>query len=279
MPSLLCQLNHVKAQIAGVTTSNALDADYLRTIEEVSAEFEGATGRSFQAVTATRYYDAPKRTPNQLWLTDDLLSITTLKVDQDNNGTWEKTLVADTDYWLHPDNSTPKYRIDLNPNGVIAEWPQGRRRIQIVGQFGYSNETEATGQTVQNTTQIAAGATSLTVTSTAGISTGETLVIETEQLYVSAIASPTALTVLRGQNGTTDAAHLTGVAIYRRRYPRDIEDGVKERVVGLRWDAQSGYAGSATLIGDATGAAGTTQIRASYARWRNLIGRYRTRVA
>ncbi len=270
------QLAHVKADIAGVTGSSVLDDTLVRAIDEVSREFDNETRRIFYSETAVRYFDQDVASDGSLYLQKDILAASALKIDVAGAGTYTATLAANTDYWLYPDNSTQaRRRIDLNPLSTqYATWPTGRRRIQVTGEFGYSNETEATGQTVQDAVQIAAGATTLTVTSTDDISVGETLVIGTEQLYVSA-KTPTTLTVQRGINGTTDALHANGVAVYRRRYPRDIEMVVKERVVGLRWDAQSGYMGSATLIGDAVGAASSTQARATFARWMACIKRYR----
>jgi hypothetical protein len=218
----------------------------------------------------------------QLWLKEDLLSVTSLKVDYDLDNIYELTLTEGSDFDLWNDEQTgqPYFRVDLRylaPN--LVRFPSGPRRVQIAGLWGYSNETEDTGQQVEDAAGINASVTTIIVTSTADIDMGETLVIGTEQLYVSAIAGPTTLTVVRAINGTTAATHAKDTTIYRRRYPRDVEQAVKERVVGLRWDAQGGYQQSATLVGDATGAAGTSQIRASYARWRRITSHYRNPAA
>lgn len=88
----------------------------------------------------TRYY-----TP-QLWgclfLQDDLLSITTLKTDDDDDGTYETTWTT-SDYDLTPINasleSKPYRAIEVDSNSTLS-FPTGvKNGVQIVGKFGYSS--------------------------------------------------------------------------------------------------------------------------------------------
>ena len=176
----------------------------------------------------------------ELWLANDLLSISALTVDTGGDGTYEVTMVADDDYHLWPD-SPPYRRIDLNLNGQLIGWPQIRRGVKVVGTWGYSAETEATGLTgtLDSTTD-----TTLTASADATllIEAGDTLITESEQLYVSQVAD-TVVTVQRAINGTTAAAHAA-TALYVRRYPRDIEKAVKLRVLMSRWDMVTGIPAS-----------------------------------
>lgn len=218
----------------------------LTVLEEESAEFRAATLRQFHA-TAETWYPQWWGTPGARCAitgvdesarlnTGELVSITSLAVDLDGDGTFETALVENTDYRVHVSREPDEHRewIWLDPNGTqLASWPVEPRRIRITGVRGWSYEVEDTGQTVQNATQISAGGTALTVTSNAGISIGETLKIESEQVYVSAKDSTTGLTIERAVNGTTAAAHANGVAIYRRRYPRMVEAAVRDRA-GMR---------------------------------------------
>jgi len=238
-----------------------------------SGEDSCRCNRRFYSEIATRYYDGSGT--RELWLPDDLISIdTSLKVDEDGDGTYELTLAVNTDYWLYPDNKSPKFRIDLNPDGTqLSAWTKARRSVEIAGMFGYSNDTELTGQTVQNTTEISASGTTLTVTSTTGISAGETLVMGSEQVYVSAVASATDLTITRGLNGTTAAIHANGVAIYRRRYAAPIEQAVVMQVSRF-WNEQktgySGQAGSAEM--------GGFSFATLYPAIRDMLNPYRVQV-
>ncbi len=80
----------------------------------------------------TRYYDADGET--ELWLDDQLLSITSISIDEDGEETYTALTIAD--YWTWPTNTTPTTRIDINPNGDHSTWPSGKRRVKIVGLFG-----------------------------------------------------------------------------------------------------------------------------------------------
>jgi len=196
---------------SALTASDA--AEVLRVLNDSARRVDDYLGRHFFTELATRYYDGNSK--HRLWLPDDLLSVTTLKVDDDGDGVFETELVADTDYWLWPDNSTPKIRIDINPeSNLISRWPTGRRRIEVVGEWGYTNavEREAATATVAD-----ASTTVLTSSVAGGLAIGQTLLLGTEQVYVSAGAG-TAWTITRGVNGTTAAAHIAGTVIDRYVY-------------------------------------------------------------
>lgn len=271
------RLGTLKRDIAGVSGTTDVDQSLATLTEEISREFDGETGRHFYSVTDTRVYSGEGSA--RLYLGDDLLAVTTLKLDLDGDGVYETTLTANTDYWLWPDNAgeTKPYRaVEMNQNGSYATFPVGRRNVQVVGVFGYCSETDAVVISGTQVTGTLSSDTDLTLTASVAVESavfvGDTLVIEDEQVAVTNVSAAT-VTVTRGVNGTTAVSH-TDKSLYVRRYPRDVEEAVQERVVGIRWDTQGGYASAATLIGDASGAAGATQIRASYARWRRAVGRY-----
>ncbi len=237
MPNLYVSLASVKAD--NRQTSTVDDAALLRLIEEVSRAVDNETNHRFYSEIATRVYDGNGL--SQLWLPDDLLTVTSLKVDEDGNGTFEKTLAVNTDYWLWPDNVSPKWRIDLNPQSTsLTAWPVGRRRIEIVGMFGYSNETALVTTLAEDDD---GSETALDLTSAAALSVGDTLVIGTEQLDITAIATNT-VTVTRGLNASAAAAHANGAAVYRRRFERPIERAVAMQVSRLLRDQQTGYSGT-----------------------------------
>jgi len=125
-------LAEVKARL-GINDSNE-DSVIEATIEAASRLIDQATGRVFYATTATRYFTAAD--PDLLFLPDDLLSVTTLKTDEDGDRTYEITWAA-TDYDLEPYNATPYTRIQVAPRGTRT-FPPTRRGVEIVGSWGYN---------------------------------------------------------------------------------------------------------------------------------------------
>ena len=254
------QVVDLKADLA--ISSSAQDAALARLVEDVSRGIDQHCRRPFSSqLTSTgffvdgdrvRFYDggiaAPGSTIRELWPLFDIIAVTELAVDQDGDGVYETVLDPNLpDYWLWPDNAvphTPYSRMDLNPQGQLAAWPWGRRRVRVKGTAGYSNELQATGQTVADD-PLTNVATTLTVEATAGISVGEALGLEAEQVGVLQVTSATALSIERAINGTTAAAHAKGVAVQRRRYPRDVERAAIMQASRLWRDAQTGYSGAA----------------------------------
>jgi len=264
--NLYARLADLKGDMNVTGTSD--DDERVRMIEDVSRAVDDLTHRRFYSETATRYFDGEGY--SDLW-TDDLVSVTTLKVDEDGDGVYELTLAANADYWLWPDNTTPKRRIDLNPESAqLTAWPRGRRRIEIAGVFGYSDDTELTTTTLNEA--LDATETAVDLVDGTAVSVGETLVVDAEQIYVSAIAGNTP-TVVRGVNGTTAAAHSDGAAVYRRRYARPIERAVKMQVARFLREQQTG----GPLQGN--GEIGGFSVSSLYPAIRDMLAPYIRRAA
>ena len=110
------------------------------TITTASRQIDQHTGRRFYAASETRYYSA--LSPYFIHLPDDLLSVTTLKTDEDGDRTFEVTWSSGRDYYLWPDNATldgrpyEVIRVDI-PNGLYAFPTTVQRGVQVVGSFGY----------------------------------------------------------------------------------------------------------------------------------------------
>lgn len=272
------RLSHVKTDIAGVGSTTTLDDVLVRAVEQASREYDREAQRQFYARQVTRYFTGSPRDRFNLWLPFDAASTTSLLLDADGDGAYEITLVVDTDYFAYregEDANAPICRLEINPNGdQISCWPTAPRALKWTGLEGYSYELESS--TLTTNEELDASETDVTVSASAAslIYPGDTIVVESEQMEVAAV-STTTLTVVRGINGTTAATHTTAKTVYVRRYPRDVERAVAERVVGLRWDSQGGYDGGVTLTGDMVGAAGTTQVRGQYARWGATVRRYK----
>lgn len=199
-------------------------------IRKASHWIEEELERWFYPVMATYYFDHPND-DTILDIAPWLLAVTTF--------TTENTLttpVEGTDFHLvqyipakNRNVYIPPYnRIVMDPDGAVPnlEWSTTPLKAnKIVGVWGWSDDTQATGATVLNDPSLAAAGTSLTVL-TGLIETGWMLLIGTEQLFASAVAtgSPNdTVTVIRAQGGTTAAVHTKTTVISRYVPPDDIE--------------------------------------------------------
>lgn len=126
----------------GIPLDERDDDFYLEsTIESVSRLIDNHTGRRFYAETDTRYYSPVSL---DAIYTDDIITVTTLKTDDDNDGTFETTW-ATTDYLLMPfnagENGRPYTWIETSGYGNRA-FPLGvKRAVQLVGSFGFATTT------------------------------------------------------------------------------------------------------------------------------------------
>ena len=252
--NVYCRLQDVVAAIQGSSQwpAHSHDAELLRLMEEISREAERHCNLVFAAVTDTRYFDG--NGCGELWLPPSrgflAAAPTAFAVDLYGRLDYLASPVVNTDYFTYPADSTPGdpqpiMRLDVNPWStlLVRAWPRGRRALRITGRFGWSEETEATGVTVNDEDGgLDASETAMTV-SGAGLQAGDTLLVGSEQIYVSAAAgaTSTALTVVRGVNGTTAATHANGAAILRRRYPRPVEQVVLARTIQRFKRQEVGY--------------------------------------
>ena len=139
-----------------------------------------------------------------------LVSATSVTSYESTDRSSSETLTEgyNADYWLEPYNSTPKVRLKLNED-TAKSFHAGQSTLAVAGTWGHANETiiHTTADAVGSTT-----ATSISVTSAADLSVAKTILIESEQIYITAISGNT-LTVERGVNGTTAATHSGGVNV------------------------------------------------------------------
>lgn len=127
----------LKAQIdpsgTQVTFTDDDNANLDLCLEAATEWIKERTGLNFEATTATKYYTADDA--NLLFI-DDLLSVTTLKTDDDADGTYETTWTT-TDYILDPVNASPKRLVKVNPNTGDYYFPvEVANGVQIIGSWG-----------------------------------------------------------------------------------------------------------------------------------------------
>ena len=229
--------------LAGTTYASGWTSDagvLRRIVEAASARIDHHVGmQSFGPRTETRYFDmglgSLRDTPQLLYpmknystigvgevlkaavpLDAWLISATTVTSYDATDRSTSETLTEGyaNDYFLEPYNTNPKVRIKLNEDTSKA-FNAGQQTLSILGEWGYGNDTliVTTADAVGSTT-----ATSVSVSSASDLGPAETILVDSEQLYITSISGNT-LTVERGVNGTTAATHSGGVNVSTYEYP------------------------------------------------------------
>ncbi len=230
------------ADVKGVLgISSTTDDTIIRKIVEASSRsIDNYCNRTFVTQSATKYFDGA----NILWI-PDLLSVTTLKTDENGDGTYENTYqvaTAPVDYFLYGVgledtlNTYPKIRIETNPDGDYSGFATScKKGVEIAGIWGYGDGISAIPYVIDTTITAdltPAGDTTIPVTAVTNLSPGQLILINTEQYYIYSISTLT-LTVEPGVNGTTQATHSSGATIYIYQYPSDIRQACIDLSVAL----------------------------------------------
>lgn len=131
-------LDEVRRRIPHIADDD--DTDLESVIEGVSRFIDEDRGRRFYAVSETRYYIPAA---GNLVVVDDLLTLTTLKTDEDGDQTFERTWTS-ADYLLAPYNAStdgvPYTSIERSYLGSLV-FPVGFRSTEVAGSFGFSSTT------------------------------------------------------------------------------------------------------------------------------------------
>lgn|SRR3990167_1411241 len=213
-----CYLDLAALKSALTLTDTMDDTRLLDGLLDVSAFIDQHCGQRFTAHTATRTFTAVAS--DHLLLPYPLLSVTTLKTDDDADWDYDSTW-ATSDYHLAPFNVFPKWRI-LTKSGGAYSFPSQEEGVQIAGLWGFGDGESATPYAASGATVTVATTTgtSITASSGAAFAVGQTILAGTEQMFITGIVTNT-LTVVRNVNGTTATVHAAAAAsIYR--YPRPV---------------------------------------------------------
>lgn len=238
LPDMLADLN-----ARGVSGE---DARVLNAVAEASRMMQtGTGGRQFHSTVETRTFDGC----GQMSLyVGDLISLDSLKFDEDGDGIFETTVTGHTLWpWNRPSGYAAR-RIDLGLGASRSAFPSGVvPRVQIVGKWGHSEILQAVVGATAITATVATDS-GLTITASADVATsnlvavGDAVVIEDEQLGdVTSVAGDglTFVVRARGINGTTAAAH-SAKQLYLRRYPADVERAVRADAARYLWTVGRG---------------------------------------
>ena len=183
MPNFYAGLEALKR--AGAINGSDEDTRIKRLIEAVSRRIDQETRRRFIPQTATRLYDWPPETHGPstiLWLDESLLSVTTLLSKAQDAS---PTTIPAADYFLEPQRYGPPYNrieIDLSSTSAFEAGATAQRSISVAGSWGYGNDTVAAGALAE---ALDATETGVDVTDASLVDVGDTLLVESEQMFVS----------------------------------------------------------------------------------------------
>lgn len=197
------------------------DAWFRNVIEGVTRRIDRTCGRNFRVITSGTKYFTPEF--YDLLFIPDLLAITTLKTDEDADGTYEYTWTT-SDYHLEPSNATlderPYTRIKTKSRGDYS-FPKIERSVEIVGKWGFWEEFDTIDAAL--TATVSSSVTEWAVDDLDAFEVGWTLLVESEQVYIRGKnANTSSIVVERAQNNSAAASHTTATTLRRYVYPEPI---------------------------------------------------------
>ena len=207
------------------------DAWFLRMLDVACRSIEDWCSRHFYTITGSKYYDAPGSGGSLS--VHDLLTVTSFAVDTDSDWDYTDEAWEATDYTLLPLNAWPKIKIIETSLGDYS-FGSGQKEILITGTWGYGDGQSASPWTATGQTATVADTTSTSVTmsGTGAVAVYQTILVGTEQMYVTAVTTAAAdvLTVIRGVNGTT-AAIQAAASVSTANYPSAVIQTAIELVI------------------------------------------------
>ena len=245
MTNAYADLSTLKSSGVLNITGTSYDTRLLDLLEAASRLIEQYCNRHFYVLVATRKFDGDGGTT---LFVPDLISVTSLKTDDNKDRTFETTWAA-TDYLLYPPNAEPTSVWGRPYTRVLVDteagnedvFTRGMQTVQIEGKWGYREVTEDSEADINEGAQFSATDTTLTVTDGSKFAVGQTILIDSEQIYITAIAIND-LTVTRGVNGTTAASHADSTDINIYRYPEPVVEACLMQTSRLWKRKDSGFA-------------------------------------
>ena len=253
-----------------VTDWDSDEAPIVRVLGSASKRIDSYLGRSFGIRTETHTYDigrgalrndrtfrgygneindypdywSSKLSGAGIILLGDWLATATTVTAYGQTARTTSTVLTEgigNGFLLEPYNRSPKTLLKLEED-TTASLYGGQQTLTILGEWGWQTDkiSLSTIDAISSTTTAA-----VSVTSGAGTYAGDTIIIDTEQLYVSAVSGNN-LTVIRGVNGTTAATHSGGAAYYKWKYADDVTQAALD-IARTYWRSRD--AGLTSIIG------------------------------
>lgn len=219
-----------------VAAAAADERRLLRLLEEVSAGIELAIRRrlrrQFLAVTVV---DGQRGA--ELPIPEHAV-VDAVDVDLDGDGVHElaiPTAMVERVRFGAPVLSGPLPIVALRLLSVapISSWPGGPGRVRVTGMLGFGDLRAPVG-----TLPAAVGATDTQIALPSAASPGDTLIVDTERVYVRSSAGE----VERGAGGTTPAAHAAGAPVDRETWPPSLVRAALLQAARLHREGLEAYA-------------------------------------
>lgn len=243
------QLRHVYASLADLNdqltdsgasllTNTGANVRKLEILDEVSRLIDAKAhrGTGFGPWVGTFAYDGDSC--DTLWLRADLAALTSLSY-RATTGATPTTPVVDTDFYLGGIGGyePPYRRIIFHGQGTPTAFGSGIKVTRVTGTWTYPYRTRVL--TVTTGEALDDSETEVDVSGLTGLSPGMTILVDDEQMYVTAVTDGVtdSITVERGVNGTTAASHLTAAAITRYVYAPSVTT-LALRLAEKRWKAR-----------------------------------------
>ena len=252
MANTYADLAMLKAPGALNITGNSYDARLLALLETASRWIDGYCNRHFYLLQDTRRFSGKRMAV----AAPGLVRLDSLRTDRNGDGVFETELSAG-DYRLEPANADPTHPWGFPYQRVIAAgalakrggFPTGAASVEITGAWGYREIWEDTGVRLDAGQMLTAGASVLSVAGggAEGLAAGQTLLLNTEQVYVAAVAE-TGVAVRRGINGTAAAPHLGGSALARFVYPPPVTEACLQLAMRA-WQGRGAEGGDVAELG------------------------------
>ena len=239
MTNAYCDLATLKSAGALNINGSVYDRRLLALLEEASRLIDGYCNRHFYVLEATRQLESNWWSPGlQQLVVPDLVSVRSVRVAAKFDRPAGEPRWRTAAYRLYPLDAAPERSWGRPYTRMAIEpfcTPQCRRTdchalVEIAGRWGYRQVTADTGATLA--AAAATGDATITVSNGAGFSPGQTLALGDEQLHVTGVDDKD-VTVERGENGTEAAAHMSGAAVARFRYPAPVTEACLQLAVQL----------------------------------------------
>jgi hypothetical protein len=232
---------------AAALTNAGNNARKLVMLDEVSRLIDAKAhrGSGFGPWVGTKRYDGNRK--DTLWLRADLVSLTSLSISPTQGGV-AVTPTVETDFYLAGlgGYEAPYRKLILHGEGSPATFGTGYRTIEVVGTWSYPYRTRVLAATVSEV--LDTSETGVDVSASTEFSPGMVMLVDSEQMYVTTVATNT-LTVERGVNGTTAANHLTAAPVTIYVYDPSVHT-LALRLAEKRWKARDAGADGTDGGGD-----------------------------
>ncbi len=192
---------------------NVEESTLLGVLESASRQIDAVADRTFYTYEDTRIYDGVS---DRELLIHDLLAASLVEVDSGTGFVaWSLSDVS-----FQPTNSLPFTRVTVARDSGKA-FPNCRESIRITGSWGAGDlRTSSPWARVVGAATVDAISNVVVVTDMAGVSAGQTLRVDAEQMYVQSVGESD-INVLRGVNGTAAVAH-GDAAVFTAIYPAEV---------------------------------------------------------